>query len=204
MVCPAKTLDKFIGFSRVAVRLGLVSSTRAIRAQHKYRPMPTNQTNGTNEHNGTDPASNIDANTHRALEQQSDQLIVELVQLLEHTSLSCWKKPLLTWLAGFAGMENELMRAEETPAFQVYHCMAAIRDETAEQIAVRLSVLDFLTWRFADPTNLSIRWDFRRESLADFGQRIPAYRVWQSDTEYPEPLATQTWLLEQYTQAGVT
>jgi hypothetical protein len=165
--------------------------------------MPTNQTNGSNEHNGTDPAAHIEASTTRALEQQSDQLIVELLQLLEHTALSRWKNPLLNWLACFAGMENELMRAEETPAFQVYHCMSAIREETVEQISVRLSVLDFLTWRFADPTNLSIRWDFRRETLVAFGQRVEPYRVWQSDTEYPEPLATQTWLLEQYTQSGL-
>jgi hypothetical protein len=159
-------------------------------------------TNGKHTHNGADPTDGLQSISNRALEQQSDELTARLVQLLEHTPLSRWKMPLLGWLSLFAGLESELMRTEDTPAFQIYHCMATMLEETPEKIAIALSVLDFLTWRFTARNDLAVRWDFRREPLSQFVHRVNPCRVWQSNTEFPEPVATQVWLLDQYAQAA--
>lgn len=166
--------------------------------------MSNQPTNGKHIHNGADPTDGLQSTSNRTLEQQSDELTARLVQLLAPTPLARWKRPLLSWLSLFAGLENELMRTEDTPVFQIYHCMAAMREETPEKIAVALSVLDFLTWRFTDRNDLANRWDFRREPLSAFVQRIYPYRVWQSNTEFPEPVATQMWLLDQYAGASNT
>lgn len=119
----------------------------------------------------------------------------DIANRLGEVGLSLMLPVLHRWLSRFKGLE-EYMAPAMHPLNAVYRSLLGMTDPpyTCEELAQRLSVLDFLTLRAKLADQPGVRWDSRMESFLDFCCK-GKIEVWQSDQEYPAPEATQAWLL---------
>lgn len=118
----------------------------------------------------------------------------DIANRLGELGLSYWLPVIHRWLSRFKGLED-FMDPSMHPTLAVLEVLEQFSEAPGrEELAQKLSCLDFLTLRVRHTEATGSIWDSRVEPFMDYCCRGKV-EVWQSDREYPSPNDTRDWLL---------
>lgn len=118
-----------------------------------------------------------------------------ILPVLLKRNMLYWSKPIFLLLERFAGIEELFDHEDDVPANAILRVLKRDDVITDDELADAISRLDCFTYRAKNPKNevwnpLDCNyWQFE----ADANGHV---RVFQWDTEYPEPAVIKKWLLD--------
>jgi len=119
-----------------------------------------------------------------------------VVPLLSRINATKWIPVIFLLLERFAGLAEMIDRDEDIPSNAIQTILAALpQGVTDESIADTLSRMNCFTYRAKSPVSL---WNPLEQHFVAFAHAHKGHvRVFQWDSEYPDPEQIRTWLLEE-------
>lgn len=129
----------------------------------------------------------------------TESLMDRISAALVNMQAARWVPVLHQWLAQYRGLHEAISADSNTPEDQILSMLEQLKYPLDDDdLAQRLSRLDFLTWRARlDQTP----WKPLEQPFHVFWTN--GVVIWQSDKEYPLPQETKAWLLNRLRQISM-
>jgi hypothetical protein len=127
-----------------------------------------------------------------------------ITERLSKWDMMDWLVVVTHWLSRYHGIEALLSCRDQHPARQILALLNSLSTRPSDnELAQRLSRLDFLLWRISRADECAKRWNPFEASLCQYLDGDPPV-AWQWDNEYPAAGETETWLLQELASVRAT